>query len=117
MGLYQILLTKAHHDGLCEEDAARRLMAYGAGLRPLTLPPLLDLLESAKDAQRQSADGAVPRPLLRRIVHSVEAIFSSAGFLSGGFETSTRSSRALSEENTYAPHSLAVLVIEEVNTL
>jgi hypothetical protein len=56
VGLYQILLTKAHHDGLCEEDAARRLMAYGAGLRPLTLPPLLDLLESAKDAQRQSAD-------------------------------------------------------------
>jgi hypothetical protein len=57
-------------------------------VRPLTLPPLLEMLEAARDAQRRSADGELPQPLLRKILHAVEAVFASPGFLASGFTTS-----------------------------
>jgi hypothetical protein len=38
----QVLLTRAHHEGMREEDAARRLMAYSAGWVTTVLRPYID---------------------------------------------------------------------------
>jgi hypothetical protein len=55
---------------------------------PRTHPPRGGVLEAARDAQRRSADGELPQPLLRKILHAVEAVFASPGFLASGFTTS-----------------------------
>lgn len=102
-----VLLHKAHHQGLTPNEVSEQLGLYGSGLRALSLPPLLQMVRGAKDVEA-STKGDLPRGKLNEILWAVDSIFSSAGFLAGGFTT------PLAPGAQKEGHGLSERVIEQV---
>ncbi|KAK3275781.1 hypothetical protein CYMTET_16107, partial [Cymbomonas tetramitiformis] len=96
-----VILERADHEGMSPQMIGQQLQKYGIGVRPLQLPPLLEM---AKALQASAASN--PPAKVSEVLNAVKDVFSSAGFLVGGFlRTGTRSSGG---------HGLQVEVVESL---